>query len=71
MIAISGLFFPIEVLSLPLQLVAYSLPTTNASALMTGIWDGAGCGAHGWNVLGLVAAMASSLALSARVFRWE
>ena len=71
MIVISGLFFPIEVLSLPLQLVAYSLPTTNAGALMTGIWDGAGWGAHGWNVLGLVAAMAALLALSARVFRWE
>jgi len=71
MIPISGLFFPIEVLSLPLQLVAYSLPTTNAGALMTGIWDGARWGAHGWNVLGLVAAMAAALALSARVFRWE
>jgi ABC-type multidrug transport system permease subunit len=71
MIATSGLFFPIEVLSLPLQLMAYSLPTTNTGALMAGIWDGAGWGAHGWNVLALVAAMASSLALSARVFRWE
>jgi ABC-2 type transport system permease protein len=71
MIAISGLFFPIEVLSRPLQLVAYSLPTTNAVALMTGIWDGAGWGAHWWNVLGLVVAMAASLALSTKVFRWE
>lgn len=71
MVAFSGLFFPLEALSRPLQLVAYSLPTTNAVSLMTGVWDGASWGAHWTNVLGLVLAMAVSLAVSTKVFRWE
>lgn len=44
MIAVSGLFFPLEQLSRPLQLLALGLPTTHAVSLMQGIWGGAG-----WN----------------------
>ena len=69
MIAISGLFFPIEGLSRPLQMVAYALPTTHAVSLMQGIWDGAG-----WsliNVVALTVVFGVCTGLSTRVFRWE
>lgn len=62
--------------SLPLhprteRIVANMLPTTHAVALMQGMWDGAGWGAHWVNVLGLVAVFVVCSAVSTRVFRWE
>ncbi|MGH7578470.1 MAG: ABC transporter permease [Longimicrobiales bacterium] len=69
MIAVSGLFFPIEVLSRPIQLVALGLPTTHAVSLMQGIWDGSG-----WdpgNVVALVLIFCVCTALSTKMFRWE
>jgi ABC-2 type transport system permease protein len=69
MIAVSGLFFPLERLSRPLQIVAVGLPTTHAVSLMQGIWDGSG-----WN-LGNVAALllifGVCTSLSTKLFRWE
>ncbi len=71
MIALSGVFFPVEQLPTFWRVVAYSLPTTHAVALMKGVWDGSGWGPHLGNVaaLGLIAAVC--VALSTRVFRWE
>lgn len=69
MIAVSGLFFPVDQLSLPLELVALSLPTTHAVSLMQGVWNGAG-----WDltsVVSLLVIFSASTALSAKVFRWE
>ena len=71
MIAVSGLFFPIEQLPTPLYVVAQGLPTTHAVALMQGIWDGSGWGAHWMNVVALVAVFAVCTGLSTKVFRWE
>ncbi len=69
MIALSGLFFPIEQLGRPLQIVAYSLPTTHAVSLLQGIWDGLG---WNWvNVAALVIVFAVCTGLSTKVFRWE
>ncbi len=69
MIAVSGLFFPIEQLGRPLRIVAYSLPTTHAVSLMQGIWDGLG---WNWvNVAALVIVFAVCTGLSTKVFRWE
>lgn len=42
MIAVSGLFFPLDRLSRPLEVIALGLPTTHAVALMQGIWQGSG-----------------------------
>ena len=71
MIAVSGLFFPVEQLPPLLQIVAYGLPTTHAVSLMQGIWDGSGWGAHWGNVGGLVLVFVVCTAVSTRVFRWE
>lgn len=71
MIAVSGLFFPIERLPLPLQIVAQGLPTTHAVSLMQGIWDGSGWGAHWGSVAGLILVFGVCTGLSTKVFRWE
>ena len=71
MIAVSGLFFPIEQLGRPLRIVAYALPTTHAVSLMEGIWGGSGWSAHWVNVVALIIVFAVCTALSTKVFRWE
>lgn len=71
MIALSGLFFPVEALPMGWRIVANTLPTTHAVGLMQGIWDGAGWGANWVNVMGLVAVFVVCSAVSTRVFRWE
>lgn len=69
MVAVSGLFFPVEALSAPLRVLVLSLPTTHAVSLMVGVWDGAGW--HAPSVAALVAIFAVYTTLSTRVFRWE
>jgi ABC-2 type transport system permease protein len=71
MLALSGLFFPLERLPRALVALAYLLPTTHAVALLDGVWDGSGWGAHWVNVVALLALFAAYTALSTRVFRWE
>jgi len=69
MIALSGLFFPLENLSRPLRALALTFPTTHAVALLQGIWDGAG-----WDLGSAAALVLLAMAFSAvatRVFRWE
>ena len=71
MLALSGLFFPVERFPPALKSVAYVLPTTHAVALLQGVWDGSGWGAHWGDVAALVALFAAYTALSTRFFRWE
>jgi ABC-2 type transport system permease protein len=71
MLAISGLFFPVAALSRPFRIIASLLPTTHAVALLQGVWDGSGWGAHWVNAAALVALFAAYTALSTKVFRWE
>ena len=71
MIALSGLFFPVERLPRALRALAYLLPTTHAVALLEGVWDGSGWGAHWVNVAALLVLFAAYTALSTKVFRWE
>ena len=71
MIAVSGLFFPLEQLPRPFQIVAYGLPTTHAVSLMQGIWDGSGWSAHWGNVAALILVFAVCTGLSTKIFRWE
>jgi ABC-2 type transport system permease protein len=71
MLALSGLFFPVDRFPRALRAVAYLLPTTHAVALLQGVWDGSGWGAHWINVAALLALFAAYTALSTRVFRWE
>lgn len=71
MVAISGLFFPLERAPQALRVVAQALPTTHAVALMQGVWDGSGWWAHAGDVAALAAIAAVGIAISSRVFRWE
>ena len=71
MLALSGLFFPIDRLPRALRTLAYLLPTTHAVALLNGVWDGSGWGAHWVNAAALLALFAAYTALSTKVFRWE
>jgi len=71
MLALSGLFFPVDRLPRALKALAYLLPTTHAVALLEGVWDGSGWGAHWVNVAALLVLFAGYTALSTKVFRWE
>jgi len=71
MLALSGLFYPVDRFPRALRELAYLLPTTHAVALLQGVWDGSGWGAHWVNVAALLALFAAYTALSTRVFRWE
>jgi ABC-2 type transport system permease protein len=69
MIALSGLFFPLDRLSPALQVVSLGFPTTHAVTLMEGIWAGSG-----WNlgsVAGLILVFVVCTGISTKVFRWE
>ena len=71
MIAVSGLFFPLEVLPPPVATVARVLPLTAGASLLNGIWKGEGWLTHGGDVAVLAATFVLCTVLSSRVFRWE
>jgi ABC-2 type transport system permease protein len=71
MMALCGLFLPIEALPPTLQLAARAMPLTYAVSLMRGTWRGESWLAHGGEVAALLLVMAISTAVSARYFRWE
>ena len=71
MLALSGLFFPVERLPRALEAISYLLPTTHAVALLQGVWAGTGWGAHWVNAAALLVLFAAYTALSTKVFRWE
>jgi ABC-2 type transport system permease protein len=71
MLALSGLFFPVDRLPRALKALAYLLPTTHAVALLDGVWDGSGWGAHLVNVAALLVLFLAYTSLSTKVFRWE
>jgi ABC-2 type transport system permease protein len=71
MLAVSGLFYPVERLPRALQAIAFLFPTTHAVALLQGVWNGSGWGVHWLNVVALLVLFAAFTAISTRVFRWE
>ncbi len=71
MIAVSGLFTPINSMSPPIQAVARLLPMTYAVSLLEGIWRGDAWSAHIGDVAALALVFFACIALSAKVFRWE
>ncbi len=71
MVAISGLFFPLDRAPTAVRMIASVLPTTHAVALMQGVWDGSGWLAHLGDVGALLAIAVVGVAISTRVFRWE
>jgi ABC-2 type transport system permease protein len=71
MLALSGLFFPIEALPPALRFAAQAMPLTYAVSLMRGAWRGESWLLHGGDVAALIIVIAISAAVSARFFRWE
>jgi ABC-2 type transport system permease protein len=71
MMAISGLFAPVDSLPLAVQTVAKVLPLTYAVSLLEGIWKGDAWWAHTRDLTALALAFVVCTALSAKVFRWE
>ena len=71
MIALSGLFVPLESLPPVLHAVARVLPLTYAVSLLEGIWSGDAWSAHVGDVAALVVVFLICTALSTKVFRWE
>ena len=71
MVALSGLFIPVEQLPPALKVVAQALPLTYAVSLLKGILKGDAWSAHVGDVLALGVIFVVCTALSAKVFRWE
>jgi ABC-2 type transport system permease protein len=71
MLAICGLFVPLQAMPPALQAVARVVPLTYAVSLMEGIRKGEAWSAHLGDVAGLVVVFAICTGLSSRVFRWE
>jgi ABC-2 type transport system permease protein len=71
MIALCGLFVPLESLPPALHAVARLLPLTYSVSLLQGIWKGEAWSAHIGDIAGLVVIFVICTALSAKVFRWE
>src|SRR6266850_2541450 len=71
MIAVSGLFVPVESLPPALHAVARVVPLTYTVSLLEGIWRGDAWSAHIGDVVALVVVFVVCTALSAKVFRWE
>lgn len=67
MLALSGLFIPMEILPGWLR----HLPLSYAVSLLQGIWKGEPWSAHVGDVVALTVVFAVCTAVSARVFRWE
>ena len=71
MLALSGLFVPLDAMPTALQAVARALPLSYAVSLLRGIWQGAGWLAHAGDVAVLAVMFVGFSALASRVFRWE
>jgi len=71
MVAISGLFVPVDQLPPALRIVAQMLPLTHAVSLLKGILKGEAWSAHIGDVVALTVISVVCTALSAKVFRWE
>ncbi len=71
MIALCGLFVPLQSLPPLPHALARVLPLTYAVSLLEGIWKGEGWSAHLGDVAALVGVFLICTALSAKVFRWE
>ena len=71
MLALSGLFVPIDQLPPALRIVAHALPLTYAVSLLKGILQGDAWSAHIGDVAAMTVIFLVCTALSAKVFRWE
>lgn len=71
MLALSGMFVPLDALPPALATAARCLPFTYAVSLLQGIWSGDSWSAHIGDLAALALVFGICIAVSARVFRWE
>jgi ABC-2 type transport system permease protein len=71
MLALSGLFVPIEQLPPALRVVAQALPLTYAVSLLRGILEGEAWSAHIGDIAAMAVIFLVCTVVSAKVFRWE
>jgi len=71
MVALSGLFVPVESLPATLRVMARLIPLTYAVSLLRGIWKGDSWAAHTGDIVALIVVFALCTALASKVFRWE
>jgi ABC-2 type transport system permease protein len=71
MVALSGLFFPIDSLPGWMRLIARVLPLGYAVSLLDGIWRGEPWSSHLGDVAALTLFFVVVTAIASRVFRWE
>ena len=71
MIAISGLFVPIDALPAGVQAVARFVPFTYAVSLLRGAWLREPWSAHLGDIAALIVTFVVCTAVSAKIFRWE
>jgi ABC-2 type transport system permease protein len=71
MVAVSGLFVPVESLPTTLRMLARLVPLTYAVSLLKGVWRGDSWLVHVGDVAALLVVFAGCTALSSKVFRWE
>jgi ABC-2 type transport system permease protein len=71
MVALCGLFTPVDSLPPRLRMVARALPLTYVVSLLQGIWQGDAWSAHVGDLAALALVFVVCVALSAKVFRWE
>ena len=71
MVALSGLFVPLEAMPPTLAKISSVLPLTYAVSLLRGVWRGDAWAAHLGDIGALVLVFALCTALASRIFRWE
>ena len=71
MVALSGLFVPVESLPATFRIMARVVPLTYAVSLLKGVWKSDPWSAHLGDMAALVVVFAAGTAISAKVFRWE
>jgi ABC-2 type transport system permease protein len=71
LIAVSGLFAPIDAMPPAVRVIAHLNPLTYAVALLRGIWRGDGWSTHLADVAALIVVFAVCTAISSKIFRWE
>lgn len=71
MLAVSGLFFPLDLLPPGWQTAVRCLPVTQAVSLLQGLWNGGSWSDHLVEVGALVMIFIICTALAGKIFRWE
>lgn len=71
LVALSGLFAPLDAMPPVLRLLAWFNPLTYAVSLLRGVWTGAGWGAHLGDLAALILVFIAGTAIASRLFRWQ